>query len=655
MSTGHVGWNGVSLRPQMLKSMIEHNRRLPAAALFSLFMLSAIVTFQLSSSGPATAPAPARKPGPALTVSQQRFGNFMDFSKALPFVTKAGLNEGLTPYREKLVPGRDVGVYKKIFALQLEGKMKEADALIASLHDRRLLGHVYYQRYTHPAYKTTFAELKAWMDAYAAQPGAGRIYKLANARVPKGYKGRLAKPQDDDSRLAARDMVTSAKIYESLRLRSKSERARVQQVKASIKDLVASQRLAPALERLQSEAKSLDSVEYDTLQGQIAAAYMYMNKMPRAYEVALPAVHRSGVKAPMAGWVAGLTAWKSGRYSEAAKFFEITARSPYSSGWLAAGGAYWASRAHDKMGHSRQSRNWLDKASKHPRTFYGLIASRALGRNFDFNWHVPTFTKHYYDILVATPEGARAIALVAAGQPHRAEKELMQLSVTDADLRDSILSYAGYAQLPALAMSLGHVMSGPNGKIYDAALYPRNPWEPGEGYKIDPSLINAIARQESKFNPSAESSSGALGLMQLMPSTASFVSDDMKVAPREKEYLLKDPQKNLEVGQQYVQMLLKDRNVQGDIMKLLVAYNAGPGNLSRWQKQWSDIGDDPLLFIELLPAAETRNYVEHVLSNYWIYSLRENLPAPTLEALAAGKPAMYAYYDPKAPFRVALR
>ncbi len=233
------------------------------------------------------------------------------------------------------------------------------------------------------------------------------------------------------------------------------------------------------------------------------------------------------------------------------------------------------------------------------------------------------------------------MALVAAGQPHLAENELQRINATDDDLRDAILAYANYANLPALAMRLGNVVSSSEGKFYDAALYPKAPWEPDNGYKVDPALINAIARQESRFDPGAESPSGALGLMQLMPGTASAISHDLRVSDSEKEYRLKDPQLNLEIGQRYIQDLLKDRSVQGDILKLLVAYNAGPGNLSRWKRQWSDV-DDPLLFIELIPSAQTRSYVERVLSNYWIYRLRENQRTPTLDALAEGRPALYA-------------
>jgi soluble lytic murein transglycosylase len=639
--------------PAMLKNMTDTNGRPQATALLSLCALSVLISFQLSQ-GVVSAPVPARKPAVA---EQPKSGNFMDFSKALPFFTKSATR---TTYEQASftghsVPGGDVALYKDIFKLQASGKMNEADKLVARLDDRSLMGHVLYQRYAHPSYKTSFIELKNWMDLYADQAGANRIYKMAQNRVPAGYKGNLKKPKESSIVAGGSDtLVAPAKVYKTPRIRTSAQESKARSAKSAIIALVMDGKMDSALQRLKdADSATFDSVEYDTIRGQIAAAYMYQGKMDRAYEIATAAVQRSGKGAPLAGWVAGMVSWQGKRYKESARFFEIAGNSPYSSGWMAAAGSYWAARSHMRLGNVKQVSAWLSKAGEHPRTFYGLIATRALGRDFDFNWHVPTFTKQYYDRLMSTPEGARAMALVAAGQPHRAESELMRVKVNDESMRNAILAYAGYADLPALAMRLGNAVSGSEGKIYDAALYPRTPWEPDEGYKVDPALINAIARQESRFDPGAKSSKGATGLMQIMPSTAAFVVRDLDdVSP---DFELKDPQTNLNIAQIYIQTLLKDRAVQGDILKLLVAYNAGPGNLARWQKQWDEVSD-PLMFIELIPSGQTRAYVERVLSNYWIYRLREDLPTPTLDALAAGKPALYAAdFDERGTFRLASR
>ena len=121
--------------------------------------------------------------------------------------------------------------------------------------------------------------------------------------------------------------------------------------------------------------------------------------------------------------------------------------------------------------------------------------------------------------------------------------------------------------------------------------------------------------------------------MQLMPATARYVAGS-------KANFIDDPAVNLEIGQRYLQDLLNLDVVDGNILYMLIAYNAGPGNLAKWKKRWPHV-DDPLLFIELLPASETRNYIEKVLANYWIYRMRARKDIPTLDAIAAGQTALY--------------
>ena len=79
---------------------------------------------------------------------------------------------------------------------------------------------------------------------------------------------------------------------------------------------------------------------------------------------------------------------------------------------------------------------------------------------------------------------------------------------------------------------------------------------------------------------------------------------------------------------------------RGNLFMLAVAYNGGPGNLSRWRRSLN-IDDDPLLFIESIPAAETRAYIERVLTNYWAYRDRLDGSDPTLDEAAANEWPVY--------------
>ncbi|MFK7840023.1 MAG: lytic transglycosylase domain-containing protein [Bdellovibrionales bacterium] len=527
----------------------------------------------------------------------------------------------------------DLARYQLIFSLQESGEMEQADTEIIALKDPFLMGYIAQQRYLHPtAYTSTFEELKTWLDRYADHPGAKRIYDLAERKRPQGNNTPLNPPQTkiQISRRVEPTMVV-AKRYASARNRSAEEAAQVRQLQKSVSSQIRSGNITNAVEHLQNSIL-LDDIENDILSARAAAAYLYRGHIDKAKTLAIKSAQRSGLHVPLASWVAGLIAWKAQDYTKAASFFETVGRSNYASGWTRSAGAYWAARSHMRRGDIKKVSIWLERAAKNPRTFYGLISTRALGEDFDFNWKMPTFTKDNHKILSADPRGKRAIALAKIGDITNAQAELLRLNPNqNENMLKAMLAFAGYARLPSVAMRLGVIPANENAdQYYDAALYPLGPWKPAGGFTVNPSLVNAIMRQESRFNPEATSRSGAKGLMQLMPATAASVADT-------KDPDMEDPKLNLKLGQRYLQELLKTQSVDSNLMSLLIAYNAGPGNLAKWKRQWSNI-DDPLLFIELIPSGETRSYVEHVLSNYWIYRMRAKEPTPTLDSVVAGAP-----------------
>jgi soluble lytic murein transglycosylase-like protein len=97
-------------------------------------------------------------------------------------------------------------------------------------------------------------------------------------------------------------------------------------------------------------------------------------------------------------------------------------------------------------------------------------------------------------------------------------------------------------------------------------------------------------------------------------------------------------------GQKYLGWLLAMDLVDSDVMLAAAAYNAGPGSLQKWKKA-SRAGDDALMFLETLPAKETRQFVKRVLAAYWIYQERLGQDTPTLKALATGGWPRYTPQD----------
>ena len=114
--------------------------------------------------------------------------------------------------------------------------------------------------------------------------------------------------------------------------------------------------------------------------------------------------------------------------------------------------------------------------------------------------------------------------------------------------------------------------------------YPTPVWEPRGGFNIDEELIYAFMHQESMFNASAKSNQGAVGLMQVLPSTAKFITSSKDVK-RNNSNILKIPEINLEVGQEYIEYLLDLEIVSNNLIFLAAAYNGGPGNLKKWKEE----------------------------------------------------------------------
>jgi len=557
--------------------------------------------------------------------------------KTSPFASKSAFSD------------KQARLHREIFQLQRQGKIEEANKRFAGLNTSILKGHILAERYLHPnAYKASYDELKQWLDAYADHPQAKRIYKLAQNRKGLHASRDLKKPVA--YRAIAGNLVAKSlrsKNYRSTKSRAPAQEKRMQKLMRDIHKHVERREPTLALNILSNDyaVQFIDNVEYDRLSAKIAAGFLYAGKLENAARISRAAIKRSGLYAPQAGWVDGLVRWQHGQYTKAAQSFELAATSPYSSGWMISAAAYWASRAHMRAGNEKLVRKWLGLAAIYPRTFYGLIATRAMGNESRFNWSVPSLTRDHMKYIEGTKNGLRATALLKSGQLDLASAEIRNINPgKSVEKQEALIAYANNYRLPALSMRLANAYSSPNGDLYDAALYPVTDWAPAKGYRIDKALIHAIIRQESRFHSSAANPSGATGLMQLMPSTANYVSGKKIYSNAAGQHQLKSPETNLELGQTYIEELLNHRAVGQDLLSMAIAYNAGPGNLSKWKRERSHI-QDPLMFIETIPFNETRAFVERVLSNYWIYRIRLNQNTPSLDAVAKGKWARYAAQD----------
>ena len=123
---------------------------------------------------------------------------------------------------------------------------------------------------------------------------------------------------------------------------------------------------------------------------------------------------------------------------------------------------------------------------------------------------------------------------------------------------------------------------------------------------LQANLLRAIAKQESRFAPGVVSPAGAVGVMQLLPSTATEMAGAPTSTP-----MLKDPANNFKLGARYLNQLLE--RWENDPFRSIASYNAGPGAVAAW-KQPTD-ADDSALWVERIPYPETRFYTKKVLDN----------------------------------------
>lgn len=135
-----------------------------------------------------------------------------------------------------------------------------------------------------------------------------------------------------------------------------------------------------------------------------------------------------------------------------------------------------------------------------------------------------------------------------------------------------------------------------------------------EKFNLDSYLVTALIREESYFNPSAKSSVGALGLMQIMPSTASYIASKENVPYYDTEALL-TPEPNLNLGCAYLRYTKNQLN-DNDLLAV-ASYNGGPNAVKNWTNKLNYNNLDE--FIENIPYDETRNYVKKVYRTYWVY------------------------------------
>ncbi len=538
----------------------------------------------------------------------------------------------------------DEQLYQEIFELQNAERWKDADKKIAKLQDKNLMGHVLAQRYFSKTWKTSSQEIEKWFKKYADHPQAIKMYSLGqkkNAKLPDQKPIPVF-----GNRSGACSIIFRAEPIDSIKdlsfsYLSKDRRKRAQKTMNQIYKYIKSGKTLMARQLIDGQdAKELfNKKDHDSAKIALAFFYFLDGMDDKVLELITPAVIRSGKDLPLGHWTLGLSAWRIGKIELASSHFDKVANHPKAYPLLKAAGAFWASRANLKLGNFTLVNSYLEIAAMHPRTFYGILATRALGRDLNLTWEKPVLPDDEVTEAFSHPALERVLALKQIGFETLANQELTSLFISADKPTKALLSIV--AERNGIERDLT-LISGQLEDQNEGVRFPAPDWNPQTGWQVDKALVFAFIKQESCFNVAAKSNVGAVGLMQIMPDNAKQLAKILNI--EWSTLRLSEPEYNMALGQQYILWLMKDRNIQNNLIFTAVAYNSGPRSLSKLKNRMK-YNNDPLLFVESIPFRETRGFVERIMANYWIYRILMNQSVSSMDDLIEGRWPIYVALD----------
>jgi soluble lytic murein transglycosylase len=535
------------------------------------------------------------------------------------------------PVAPKILSDADTALYRQIMTAARAGELTKARQMMTRVSDPVLNGYgeaIAYLALPRSGLKAT--TLATWLEQYRDTAIADRIYRVAVAnstRTVRRGKKRI-KVAVVTNIPAPRGVGSRTGGYEDIELAEPNPSSEVgKSVMPTIFKAIRAGKPDEAETLLDSVRATATPHDLAILSHRVAASYRAEGRDADAYRIAT-SVSAPGV--PQLMWDSGFAAYRMGRWADAIAILEKLTETAAAQNSLRAQAAFWAARAHMQSGDALKVVTLLNFAAGKQPSFYGLIAERALGIDTQTGFADAVLNEGDFRDLMAMPAARRAVALWQIGESEFVGPELNRAFVDNNERLDpAMAALARGIGVPNVELRASE-KSAARGLLL-TGLFPVPPYSPDGGYRIDSSLVLAFARIESRFQVSATSPVGARGLMQIMPATAKRlgVSDPDT---------LNNPSTALAAGQKYIEMLLDQ--LDGNLLHLGGAYNAGPGSVNRWRNTKAG-GDDPLLFVESIPVAETRSYVRRLMVYHWLYRRCFGQEAVSLEETARGQWPIY--------------
>jgi soluble lytic murein transglycosylase len=298
---------------------------------------------------------------------------------------------------------------------------------------------------------------------------------------------------------------------------------------------------------------------------------------------------------------------------------------------------YWLGRTYSAMHRSGDATSAYREAAQYSTVYYGELAREEIGQGRVPEDITSGDASPAARALVDKDEVVRAFKMVSDAGSQKDLYMFLWAMAQRFDTVDQMNAAANVAWTEGgatMAVRLAKAAAQRNIDI-DSWSYPVKALPDWKeiGKPIEKSLVFALSRQESEFNPAAGSAVGAQGLMQIMPGTAKLIARRYGLSYR-KSMLTGDPAYNVKLGAAHLGDLIDDFG--GSYVLTLVAYNAGPRRSREWVAEYGDLRDgktDPIDWVESIPFQETRQYVQKVLQNIHVY--RSRLAPSTVRPMTA--------------------
>lgn len=321
-------------------------------------------------------------------------------------------------------------------------------------------------------------------------------------------------------------------------------------------------------------------------------------------------------------WDQAYAAYKEKDYRKAAALWDRASAQHGSHDETEPQALYWKARALEKAGDSSSKSAYRRVMENFPFSYYGVMAARRLGTVTS----APSLPPAPQDF--GGSDLLRQVSQLNRKGLHAEAREVLDYHVQThqdrAHTKDTAFAYYASGDYHR-AMMLAHEIldTGPSSAVFDKndplvrllfpIAYPAEVKQSSSAVGLPQGAVLGIMREESLFQVDVRSHAGALGLMQLMPGTATMQARQMGY-----DFDLgrvRDPKTNIKLGSAFFDKMVGDFG--NHIPLAIMAYNAGPGNVRKWLKAKGSLPMDE--FVEEIPFSETRGYIKRVLRSMQVY------------------------------------